>query len=120
MLGIKNFPQIFAIGVVTGLVNGLLGIGGGTIAIPAMVFLLGVKQHQAHGTSLAIIFPTALVSTIIYGFNNNLDIMLALKVASAGMFGGYLGAKLMTKIPANTLKKIFATFMILAGLRMVL
>lgn len=120
MFGIRNFSLIFAIGLVTGLVNGLLGIGGGTIAIPAMVFMLGVHQHQAHGTSLAIIFPTAFVSTIIYGLHNNLDLMLALKVASSGMFGGYLGAKLMNKIPALTLKKIFAVFMILAGLRMVL
>jgi len=119
MFGIKNFTLILIIGFVIGLVNGLLGIGGGTIAIPAMFFLLGVHQHQAHGTSLAIILPTALISTIIYGLHSNLDLLIALKVASAGMFGGYIGAKVMNRIPAVTLKKIFAIFMVFAGLRMV-
>lgn len=112
--------KLLAIGLVTGLVNGLLGIGGGTILIPCMVFLLGISQHQAHGTSLAIILPTALVSAFIYGLNNDLNIRLALQVALGGIAGGYLGARLMNFIPALTLKKFFAVFMFLAGLRMVL
>lgn len=112
--------KLLAIGLITGLVNGLLGIGGGTILIPCMVFLLGISQHQAHGTSLAIILPTALVSSIIYGLNNDLDIKLSLQVALGGMAGGYLGARLMNYIPAATLKKFFALFMFLAGLRMVM
>lgn len=112
--------SLLTIGLVTGLVNGLLGIGGGTILIPCMVFLLGISQHQAHGTSLAIILPTALVSAIIYGINSDLNIKLALQVALGGIAGGYLGARLMNYIPAQTLKKFFAVFMFLAGLRMVL
>ncbi|MDK2823483.1 MAG: uncharacterized protein PWQ67_1438 [Clostridia bacterium] len=114
-----NIVKLGAIGIITGIVNGLLGIGGGTILIPAMIFLLGEKQHKAHGTSLAIILPTALVSTLIYKYNNYLDLNLSLKVASGAVIGGYLGAKLMNKLPAKSLKKLFGVFMIVAGLRMV-
>ncbi|MFZ5641660.1 MAG: sulfite exporter TauE/SafE family protein [Bacillota bacterium] len=119
-MDISVWLKLLAIGLVTGLVNGLLGIGGGTILIPCMVFFLGISQHQAHGTSLAIILPTALVSSIIYSLNSDLDLKLSLQVALGGMTGGYLGARLMNHIPAMTLKKFFAVFMFLAGLRMVL
>ncbi|MGF7183945.1 hypothetical protein GGQ84_000020 [Desulfitispora alkaliphila] len=119
-IGYKRLALIFVIGVVTGLVNGLLGIGGGTILIPAMVFLLSETQHQAHGTSLAIILPTALVSSLVYQSHGNLDLLLAAKVATSGMVGGYLGAKLMNRIPPVALQKIFGIFMGLAGLRMML
>ncbi|MGI6226353.1 MAG: sulfite exporter TauE/SafE family protein [Peptococcales bacterium] len=114
--------QIFllgSIGLLTGLVNGLLGIGGGTILIPAMIFLLGEKQHQAHGTSLAIILPTAVISALVYYFHDNLDIPLTIKVVTGAVIGGYIGAKLMNLIPAKSLKKLFGIFMVIAGLRMV-
>ena len=115
-----NAYNLTIIGVLTGIINGLLGNGGGTILIPAMVFLLGEEQHIAHGTSLAIILPTAIVSTFIYQANNHVDWELALKIAVSGMFGGYLGARLMEHIPATYLRKIFGSFMFVAGLRMIL
>ncbi|MDX9871273.1 MAG: sulfite exporter TauE/SafE family protein [Clostridia bacterium] len=117
-LSFFEISRLGIIGVITGLINGLIGIGGGTILIPAMVFLLGEKQHVAHGTSLAIILPTAIVSTYIYQSNNHLDWLLALKIAASGMVGGYLGAKLMQMIPPMRLKQIFGIFMIIAGTRM--
>ena len=117
---IRRLIKIFIIGLLSGIVNGLLGIGGGTILIPAMVFLLDEEQHKAHGTALMAMLPIALVSTLLYGFKGSLNIGLALKVASSGVFGGYLGAKLMNRIPAHQLKKAFAIFLILAGLRMVI
>lgn len=109
---------LIAIGIATGLVNGLLGIGGGTILIPSMVVALGLSQHQAHGTSLAVILPTTIASCIVYGLNNDLDFKIAVEVVSGGLFGGYLGARLMNKIPADKLRKFFGVFMFLAGLRM--
>ncbi|PKM90602.1 MAG: sulfite exporter TauE/SafE family protein [Firmicutes bacterium HGW-Firmicutes-12] len=115
-----NICRLGTIGVITGLINGLIGIGGGTILIPAMVFLLGQKQHVAHGTSLAIILPTTIISAFIYQSNNHLDLALALKIAVGGMLGGYIGAKVMLKISALRLKQIFGIFMIIAGTRMLL
>jgi len=60
---VKDGCRLGIIGTLTGLINGLIGIGGGTILIPAMVFLLGEEQHIAHGTSLPFILPEAMVST---------------------------------------------------------
>lgn len=117
---LASYCRLGLIGLLTGLINGLLGIGGGTILIPAMVFLLGEEQHVAHGTSLAVILPTALMSTFIYQFNSHIDWVLAAKIAASGMLGGYLGARLMEKIPASRLKQIFGIFMALAGMRMIL
>lgn len=114
-----SLALLIGIGIVTGFVNGLLGIGGGTIIIPAMVLLMRISQHQAHGTSLAVILPTTVVSCIIYGLHGNLDFKVALQVASGGMLGGYLGAKLMNKISPLRLRQFFGIFMFLAGLRMV-
>jgi uncharacterized membrane protein YfcA len=116
----KHICILGLIGIITGFINGFIGIGGGTILIPAMVFLLEQEQHVAHGTSLAIILPTAIISTIIYHLNNHLDWNLAWKIAAAGIVGGYLGARLMEIIPALRLKQIFGAFMILAGVRMLL
>ena len=113
-----SLVYLIAIGVVTGVVNGLLGIGGGTILIPAMVFILGVSQHQAHGTSLAIILPTTAASCIVYGLNKDLNFAMAVEVAAGGMLGGYIGAKLMNRISGLRLRQFFGVFMFLAGLRM--
>ena len=78
----SSYCRLGLIGLLTGLINGLLGIGGGTILIPAMVFLLGEEQHVAHGTSLAVILPTALMSTLIYQYNSHIDWVLAAKIAA--------------------------------------
>lgn len=116
---IGDILRLAGIGILTGLINGLLGVGGGTILIPAMVFLLNREQHIAHGTSLAIILPTAIISTFVYNANSHIDWSLTLKIALSGMVGGYLGAKLMEQIPAVSLRKLFGFFMAAAGLRMI-
>jgi uncharacterized membrane protein YfcA len=118
MMNNRTMIIIFIIGAITGVINGLLGIGGGTILIPSMVFLMGASQHQAHGTSLAVILPTTIVSCIVYGINGALNVEIALKVAAGGIIGGYIGALIMNKIPANRLRQFFGVFMFLAGFRM--
>lgn len=119
-ISLFNGCLIGIVGIMTGVVNGLIGIGGGTILIPCMVFLLEEEQHVAHGTSLAIILPTAVVSVFIYQLNSHLDWELAIKIASSSMIGGYIGARLMEKISALRLRQIFGVFMIIAGTRMLL
>ncbi|SMB91352.1 hypothetical protein SAMN00017405_2284 [Desulfonispora thiosulfatigenes DSM 11270] len=111
---------LILIGLVTGLINGLLGIGGGSFLIPMLIFILGIEQHIAHGTSLTIILPTAFTSAVVYYLNSNLDLKLAFNVAIGAMIGAYIGAKLMNKLPSDTLRKVFSVFIIIAGLRMVI
>lgn len=113
-------PLVLLIALVAGLVNGLLGIGGGTIVIPAMVFLLSLPQHQAHGTSLAIMLPTTVVSVMIYYLNGNIDMSALWRVVGSNIVGGYIGALIMPHIPAARLRQIFGLFMLIAGVRMVM
>ncbi len=106
-------------GLVAGIFSGLLGVGGGIIMIPIMVSYFNLSQHQAHATSLAVIVPTAITSSIIYGFHGQLDFPIAINLAAGSILGAAIGAKTMVKIPADQLKRIFGILLVLVGLRMV-
>jgi len=114
----QGFLTYGLIGLVAGLVNGLLGIGGGTILIPAMVYLLGVQQHHAHATSLLIVLPTSIVSVLVYQAKGNLPLRSLLGLAVATSIGAIIGAILMNYCRPSLLRKGFAVFMLVAGLRM--
>lgn len=116
---LRKYFKYALIGVITGAANGLFGSGGGTIAVPAMVLLLGEEEHKAHATAISIILPLTIVSAFFYIANNFVDWSLTLKVTLGGMAGGYAGAKLLNICPANILRKIFAVFMIAAAIRMI-
>lgn len=116
----KSWLTYGLIGVAAGVVNGLLGIGGGTILIPSMVYLLGVRQHQAHATSLLIVLPTSLVSMLVYHRQGHIQITSLLGLALATSIGAVIGAILMNYCSPKFLRKGFAVFMLMAGLRMLL
>jgi uncharacterized membrane protein YfcA len=103
-------------GLVGGFLSGFAGIGGGVVLIPLMVGLLGVSQHQAHGTSLAIIIPTALVSLIPYytspaeGTYPMLDLALAYTLTA--VIGAPIGAKLITFVNPRALRKLFGLLLL--------
>jgi len=109
------------LGILTGIFSGFFGIGGGTILIPAFVFLLGMTQHQAQGTSLAIMIPPiGLLAALKYYYSGNVNLPVAIFVCIGFFFGGFLGASLAHLIPNFLLKKIFAILLLFAGLRMLL
>lgn len=116
----KSLLILSIIGLSTGFVNGLFGSGGGTIAVPAMVFLLGLKEQVAHATAIAIILPLSIISSIIYFKNSFVDWNLTLIVSLGGMIGAYIGAKILNKFSERSLRKIFGISMIAAAIRMVL
>ncbi|WP_170294050.1 sulfite exporter TauE/SafE family protein [Heliomicrobium undosum] len=105
-------------GLSTGLINGLIGIGGGTIVIPTMVFLLGVAQHQAHGTSLAVILPTSVASAFVYWWKGHLSWSLFWPIVLTGVAGAYLGARLMNRLSPERLRQLLGIVMIAAGVRL--
>lgn len=117
---IKRYAKYAGIGLVTGAANGLFGSGGGTIAVPAMVLLLGADDHKAHATAISIILPLTVVSSFFYISNNYVDWGLTVKVAIGGLAGGYAGARLLQVCSSKLLRKIFAAFMIVAGIRMMM
>lgn len=112
--------KLIGIGLITGIVNGLFGSGGGTLVVPALVFILGFKDYIAHATAISIIFPLSLISSYIYFRNNIIDIKLSLFVALGGIIGSFIGAKLLKKVPVPILRKIFGTLIIYTAVRMIL
>lgn len=111
--------KLLAIGFIAGLLSGLLGVGGGIILVPAMTEYVGISQHTAHATSLAVIIPTALVSSVIYGMSGNLDVPTAIYLAIGSSVGAILGAKLMKQLSPSQLKYSFGVLIVIVGLRMV-
>ena len=118
----KKTLRIFkymGIGFVAGVANGLFGSGGGTIAVPAMVFLLEEDEHRAHATALLIILPLTIVSAYFYLSKNYVDWNITWKAMVGGVVGGAVGAFLLNKCPSGLLRKIFGAFMILAAFKMI-
>jgi uncharacterized membrane protein YfcA len=111
--------KLIAIGLITGICNGLFGSGGGTILVPSMVFLMGLEEHKAHATAILVILPLTVLSTVIYYKSNYIDWPTTLKVVSGGMVGSFIGARVFNRIPASVLRKVFGAFMIVAAVRMV-
>jgi uncharacterized membrane protein YfcA len=107
------------VGLSAGFLSGLLGLGGGIVFVPALIFFLGRTQHQAHGTSLALIVPTALVGASIYTFRGNFDLSLALWIAIFAMGAAYFGAGFANKLSAGRLRLIYAVFLLLIGIKLI-
>lgn len=114
-----NTITLLSLGFVTGLINGLFGSGGGMIIVPALVFLIGLKDYKAHATAISIIFPLTVVSTIVYFINNSIPLKLSLQVMAGGVIGSYIGAKILNKIPAKILRKVFGCVIIYTAVRMI-
>lgn len=107
------------IGLAVGIVSGLVGVGGGIIAVPILLYLYGMNQHQAQGTSLAMLLPpTGLLAFMKYYKEGNANLALGLLIALGVFLGGYLGGQWAQSISDNTLRKVFAALMIVVAIRM--
>ncbi len=109
-----------AIGLVGGVLSGLLGIGGGVVLIPMMVFILGIAQHTAQGISMLVIIPTALVALWHFHKDKMVDYRMAGLLALGAVSGALITANFVQYIPGNDLKKLFGVFIIYTGIRMVM
>ncbi|MDY6908233.1 MAG: sulfite exporter TauE/SafE family protein [Chloroflexota bacterium] len=109
-----------ALGLVAGVLAGMLGIGGGVILIPGMVFFLAVDQHTAQGVSLAVIAVTALVGTFSNFRQHTVEGATALWIVPAAIVFGLLGSMAADCIDAALLRRIFGIVIVLVGLAMVL
>lgn len=110
---------LIVIGIITGVMAGMLGIGGAVIMIPSLVFLMGFSQHMAQGTSLAVMLPPiGIIAAYNYYKAGQVNLKFALILAAAFIVGSYFGSKLALNLPQNILKKSFAILMILIALKM--
>jgi uncharacterized membrane protein YfcA len=105
--------SLILMGVVVGVYAGLMGLGGGSVMIPMMVFLLGFTQAKAHGTSLAVmIVPVVLPAVIRYYQSGNVNVRVAAFMAIGVAAGTWAGATLANRIHDNTLKLVFGFVLI--------
>ena len=112
---------LIGIGLAAGILSGLIGVGGGIIVVPALVYLLGLTQHSAQGTSLALMLPPiGILAAMNYYKAGELNVKYALVIAVAFVVGGYFGSKLsLTFISEETMKKIFGFIMLFVSIKLV-
>jgi hypothetical protein len=107
------------IGLIVGMVSGVVGIGGGVLFVPALIWFAGMSQLKAQGTSLgALLAPVGLLAFIEYYRKGNADLRIALLLAAGFLVGGYFGAVGAQSIPELWLRRIFALTLIAVGGRM--
>ena len=112
---------LIVIGIITGVMAGMLGIGGAIIMIPALVFLLGISQQSAQGTSLAVMLPpVGIIAAYNYYKAGHVNIKFAIILAVCFLAGSYFGSKLALDLPQAVLKKIFGVLLLLVAARMLL
>lgn len=111
-----SIALLIVIGLVSGVVSGLFGIGGGLLIIPALIYLAGFSQHLATGTSLAILLPpVGLAAVLEYYRHGNVDLKSAFIVAAALFIGGWVGARAANHITGPYLEVGFGLFVVCLG-----
>ncbi|MFH0760122.1 MAG: sulfite exporter TauE/SafE family protein [Bacteroidota bacterium] len=118
-MDIATLLKLALIGLMTGAFGGILGLGGGVILIPSLVFLMGFTQHQAIGTSLAVMLPPiGLFAAYNFYKAGQVNLKFALILAIAFMIGSYFTSKIAINIPENIIRKIFSVFLIVVAIKM--
>ena len=109
-----------ALGLVAGILSGLIGVGGGIIIIPALIFWFGMSQHQAQGTTLALLVPPiGLLAAWTYYKEGYVDLRIAGLICVGFFLGGFLGAKLATGLSSRMLEKVFGAALLLISLKLI-
>lgn len=109
------------IGLVAGFLAGIVGIGGGILIVPALVYLFHYSQHKAQGTSLgALLAPIGVFAFLAYYRRGNVDVKAALLIALGFMVGGYFGGIWAQHVSDLALRRIFGVVLLVLGLDMVL
>ncbi|MFH1847867.1 MAG: sulfite exporter TauE/SafE family protein [Candidatus Omnitrophota bacterium] len=113
--------QYIILGLLAGVFSGFLGLGGGVVVVPALVYIMGYTQHQAQGTTLAMMIPPiGLLAAMRYYYSGNVKIIPAAILCIGFFVGGLLGAILVQKIPDLVLKRAFGAFLFFISLKMMI
>ncbi len=120
-MSVSTLIILLVIGLMGGILSGLVGVGGGIIIVPALVYFLGLSQHSAQGTSLALMLPPiGILAAMNYYKAGSLNVKYALIIAIAFIIGGYFGSKIsITYISEAAMKKIFGIIMLIASIKLV-
>ena len=109
--------EIILLGLVIGVLVGLMGVGGGVVLIPALVYLMNMNQHLAQGTSLLLQLPPIGIGALyLYWKKGNVDLRAGLVCAAGFLLGGYFGSVVAIGIPSTRLRSLFGVFLMVAAL----
>ena len=110
---------LLAVGLAAGFLSGMVGIGGGIIIVPVLVYFLGFTQHQAQGTTLFMfLLPIGILGVMNYHKQGYVDYKTALIICTTFVFGSYFGSKLSISLDKKMVKQIFGAIIILLGAKM--
>lgn len=108
------------LGLLAGILSGLIGIGGGVIIVPSLIFLFGFSQHQAQGTTLALLVPPiGFLAAWIYYQQGYVDLKAALFICMGFFAGGFCGAKFASHLSNAFLEKVFGGALLVIALKMI-
>jgi uncharacterized membrane protein YfcA len=117
---ITQLSALLLVGLFAGFLSGMVGIGGGIVIVPVLVYFLGLTQHQAQGTVLFMfLLPIGILGVFNYYKSGNVDIKYAFIIASTFVVGSYFGSKLSISLDQEIVKKIFGCIMLLISLKMI-
>jgi uncharacterized protein len=112
------------IGLAAGMLSGLVGIGGGIIMVPALIFFMNYTQHQAQGTSLAVLtLPVVILASLYYYHQcqkqgTPIDLKIVGLLAAGFIVGAFFGSKIALVINQDALKKVFAVILLYTAVKM--
>ena len=115
----ETIGLLIVVGLAAGILSGLVGVGGGIIIVPALVFFLGFTQLQAQGTSLGLLLlPVGIFAVINYYKAGHIDLKVVGIMSLAFVAGGFIGSKLALRIDQELIKKIFAVLLFYTAFRL--
>jgi uncharacterized protein len=118
-MDIQTILIIILVGISAGMLSGLVGVGGGIIIVPALVYFIGFSQKTAQGTSLGLIMlPVGILGVLQYYKQGHVDYKVVGILAIGFLAGSFFGSKIALSISQDTLKKIFAVLMIIIAVKM--
>ena len=111
---------LILVGLAGGVLSGVVGLGGGVVIVPALVYIMGYNQHLAQGTTLAMMLPPIGVLAVIHYYNKgHVDFKVAGILCIGFLVGAFFGSKIATSLPEATLKRVFGCILVILALKMI-
>lgn len=119
-MDINTLIILVLVGVTAGVLSGFIGIGGGIIIVPALIYIIGLSPLQAQGTSIALMLPPiGILAFMQYYKAGNINLTYAGIIAITFIVGGYFGARFAQKVDESLIKLIFGVIMIIVAVKMI-
>ena len=120
-ISVSSLVVLVLIGLLAGILSGFVGVGGGLIIVPALVYIMGLSQHEAQGTSLGVLLlPVGILAVVNYYKAGALDIRYALIIALAFVLGGYFGSKWSLVLSETVVRRVFGAIMLVGAIKLML